>query len=219
MGWLSNIAPVLGTGLGALFAAPTGGLSMGMGALIGGSVGAGVSSAVAADEANKQNIAMQRETNAQSIDLSNSAHQREMADLRAAGLNPILSAKYGGASTPSLTSPTVQSTAPAIQASAAGIQNAFLNTQNLAADLEVKKASVLNSSAQAVSTAQDASRKLMENEVLRETMPLAKYKAQERYKSRSWDLLLDDAKRGVDVLNPFSGGSSGKNFKTDAVHF
>lgn len=45
-----------------------------------------------AEQAQKQ-MDFQRE-------MSNTAHQREIADLKAAGLNPVLSAKLGGASTP-----------------------------------------------------------------------------------------------------------------------
>ena len=66
--------------------------------------------------------------------LSNTAHQRQMADMRKAGLNPILSAKYGGASSPA-------------GSSAAGVAAPVYNKAERAMNSAMNAASILNTNA------------------------------------------------------------------------
>ena len=73
-----------------------------------GALAGGALSFLGGSKRNEAQIASAREQMAFQERMSNTAHQRQVADLRAAGLNPILSAKYGGASSPGGAMPQIQ---------------------------------------------------------------------------------------------------------------
>lgn len=91
MGWPSFAAPIIGSIIGDAWSAHE--------------------QAKGQREINDANIALSRDQMAFQERMSNTAHQREVADLRAAGLNPVLSVN-SGASTPVGSSAHLENAAP-----------------------------------------------------------------------------------------------------------
>lgn len=119
MSMFGTIGSVLGGAGGFMLGGPAGAMT---GAQIGGAIGGGMDT----NEANAKQASKNRDFQEY---MSNTAHQREVADLRAAGLNPILSANHSGASTPSGSTAQMSNPFDKAFSSAVEILNTIAKTQ------------------------------------------------------------------------------------------
>lgn len=160
--------------------------------------------------------------------MANTAHQRETADLRAAGINPMMTA-MGGSGAPAPTSPITNagtgSSAIPVDAIGKGISNmvgSALSAQKTVADIKntekdsmLKEASAITQAAQANQAT--ASAKNLNEQALQLTRSrdaaaaqadASKQKAQTDLQLQSTERLLNMAKTGSGIVNDASSAAA-----------
>lgn len=145
-----GLLPVLGGIAGGV-----GGFFLGgpAGAAGGAVLGAGVGDQM---DTNARNIELAREFRDWQGMMANTAYRRAMADMKAAGLNPILAGKLGGAETPSVSAPQMEAVTPKAVASAQGMMGLQNQIQKTQSDIGVNQTTMELQNAQKIQAAANA---------------------------------------------------------------
>lgn len=186
------LGAVLGGAAGTLVGGPPGGAA---GAALGGQIGGGISSANAQDKANDQNVALAREQMQFQERMSSSAHQRQVEDMRKAGLNPMLSANQGGASAPAGQNATLQPVDRA-KGLGAGLQSAMA-MQDMNMQLANSKSGIALQSAQALNAAAQAEQGFASAEATRKGLPVIHERARAAKAEADAEISEADYRKGA----------------------
>jgi len=183
------------------------------------------------NDTNEKNVAATNAANAQQAQLnrefqermSNTAYQRGMTDMKAAGLNPILAYQKGGASTPSGSQATMESfkktdpIGPAVSNAMTAAQNmqslknAKQTEANIAADTSLKQTQAVKSIAEREILTQDldpAKKRALDARIdMAGSGPIYSSARQlgntAEQAARSTDYLLNSAKKASDIILPW----------------
>jgi len=157
-------------------------LALGAGASIYGTA----QSASGQESANDTNVMLSREQRDWEEKMANTAYQRSRTDMEKAGINPILSASQGGASTPSYQPAHVENVNQQMPSGLSSAAQNAIAVAGMKEQIVTQKTQQQVNSAQAEKTLQEAIAQKLDNEVSLQSKPVAEREAEIRKGRPDW---------------------------------